>query len=115
VIVQQERQPKVSQDLEVLLCWMDNKPLVAGNKYLLQHNSRRVKAVVKEISYKLDVNTLARATGVESAGLNDIVRVIIRTASPVVYDLYDDLRVNGGAILIDETSNLTVGACMIQQ
>ncbi len=115
VIVQEERQPKVSQDLEVLLCWMDNKPLVAGNKYLLQHNSRRVKAVVKEISYKLDVNTLARATGVESAGLNDIVRVIIRTASPVVYDLYDDLRVNGGAILIDETSNLTVGACMIQQ
>ena len=114
VIVQEERQPKVSQDLEVLLCWMDSKPLVAGNKYLLQHNSRRVKAVVKEISYKLDVNTLARETGIETAGLNDIVRVMIRTASPVAYDLYDDLRVNGGAILIDETSNLTVGACMIQ-
>jgi sulfate adenylyltransferase subunit 1 len=115
VLVKKDHQPHLGQDLEVLLCWMDTKPLKAGNKYLLQHNSRRIKSVVKEIEYRLDVNSLEREEGIESVGLNEIVRVRIRTASPLAYDLYKELRVNGGLILIDETSNVTVGACMIQQ
>jgi sulfate adenylyltransferase subunit 1 len=115
MIVKPSDLPKVGQDLEALVCWMDTKPLLPGNKYLLQHNSRRVKAAVREISYKLDVNTLEKEEGAGSAGLNDIVRATIRTASPIAYDLYEALRANGGAILIDETSNVTVGACMIHQ
>jgi sulfate adenylyltransferase subunit 1 len=115
VLVKKDKPPLQGQDLEVLLCWMDSKPLKAGNKYLIQHNSRRIKSVVKEIEYRLDVNTLNREEHIESVGLNEIVRVKIRTASPLAYDLYKDLRVNGGLILIDETSNVTVGACMIQQ
>jgi sulfate adenylyltransferase subunit 1 len=70
--------------------------------------------VVKEIEYRLDVNTLEKNYSLKQAGLNDIVKATIRTASPVAFDSYKDLQSNGGAILIDETSNVTVGACMIQ-
>jgi sulfate adenylyltransferase subunit 1 len=115
MLVKKENPPHLGQDLEVLLCWMDSNPLKAGNKYLIQHNSRRIKSVVKEIEYRLDVNSLKKEEGIESVGLNEIVRAKIRTASPLAYDLYKELRVNGGLILIDETSNVTVGACMIQQ
>jgi len=107
-------QPSVSQSFDAILCWMDNKPLIPGNKYLLQINSRVVKAVIKSIEYKLDVNSLQQLPAPEKASLNDIVKVGIKTASPIAYDSYKQLRVNGGAILIDETSNVTVGACMIQ-
>jgi len=114
VIVKNGQQPKVSQELEVLLCWMDSKPLVPGNKYLLQINSSRVRSVVRGIEYKLDVNALKKNYELQEAGLNDIVKATIKTASPVAFDTYRELRANGGAILIDETSNVTVGACMIQ-
>jgi len=115
VLVKKDLPPLIGQDLEVLLCWMDSKPLKPGNKYLIQQNSRRIKSVVKEIEYRLDVNSLEKVEGIESVGLNEIVRAKIKTASPLAYDLYKDLRVNGGLILIDENSNVTVGACMIQQ
>lgn len=114
LIVKSDNQPKTAQELEVLLCWMDNKPLVPGNSYLLQINSRVVKSKVKEIEYRLDVNTLQKQTGVTSAALNDVIKATIKTASPIAYDAYQQLRENGGAILIDETSRVTVGACMIQ-
>ena len=106
--------PKLEQELEVLVCWMGNKPVAEGNRYLLQINSRLVKSIVKEIQYKLDVNSLQKEYAPGTVALNDIVRATIKTASPVAYDAYHDLRANGGAILIDETSNVTVGACMIQ-
>jgi len=114
VIVQNDNLPSVENELDVLLCWMGNKPLIPGNKYLLQINSRVTRAVVKEIEYKLDVNSLLKEPAPEQASLNDIIKVKIKTASPVPFDSYKKLRVNGGAILIDETSNVTVGACMIQ-
>ncbi len=113
-IVKSDNQPQIGNELEVLLCWMDNKPLVAGSKYLLQINSRVVRASIKEIAYKLNVNTLQQEPAPEKAGLNDIIRATIKTASPIAFDSYKKLRVNGGAILIDETSCVTVGACMIE-
>ncbi|MES2005421.1 MAG: GTP-binding protein [Bacteroidota bacterium] len=114
VIVSSHDLPKLEQELEMLVCWMGNKPLAEGNRYLLQINSRVVKSIVKEIQYKLDVNSLQKEPSPGSVGLNDIVRARIKTASPISFDTYQDLRANGGAILIDETSNVTVGACMIQ-
>jgi len=114
MIVKNDNQPKLSNELEVLLCWMDNKPLIAGNKYYLQLNSRIVRSIVREIEYKLNVNTLEKEFNPETVGLNDIVKARIKTASQIPYDSYSDLQANGGAILIDETSNVTVGACMIQ-
>lgn len=114
VIVKTDAVPQVSNELEVLLCWMDQKPLVSGNKYVLQINSKQVRAVIKDISYQLDVNSLEKIHQPENIGLNAIVKATIKTAGPVVFDAYQELRSNGGAILIDETSHVTVGACMIQ-
>jgi len=114
LIVPKNNQPQLEQEFDVLLCWMDNKPLIPGNKYLLQTNSSRVRSVVKEIEYQLDVNTLDKNYSPEKAVLNDIIKAKIKTASPVAFDSYKKLRQNGGAILIDETSYVTVGACMIQ-
>lgn len=113
-IVKRDNQPKVEQEVEVLLCWMDAKPLITGNKYLLQLNSRVVRSVVKNIEYKLDVNSLEKIYNFDKVGLNDVVRATIKIASPIAYDSYSYLPNNGGAILIDETSLVTVGACMIQ-
>ena len=114
IIVLSDNQPQVQQNLEVLLCWMGNKPLEVGNKYLFQINSHVVKSVVKEIEYRLDVNSLQKDYRTNTAHLNDIVKATLKTASPVPFDSYTKLRTNGGAILIDETSFVTVGACMIQ-
>ncbi len=114
LIVRTGDNPRIEQELDVLLCWMDSRPLTGGNKYLLQIGPRRVRSVVKEIEYKLNVNTLEKDLTATQAGLNDIVKVRIRTATPLPFDSYKELQVNGGAILIDETSNVTVGACMIQ-
>lgn len=114
IIVKRDNQPNVEQEFEVLLCWMDSKPLIAGNKYLLQLNSRVVRSVIKNVEYKLDVNSLEKQYDFEKVGLNDIIKATIKTASPIPYDSYKHLPNNGGAILIDETSLVTVGACMIQ-
>ena len=114
VIVGENNPPKVSCELQATLCWMDTTQMTIGKKYLLQMGSRIVRAVVKEIEYKLDVNTLEKRINIKEAGLNDIVRVTFKTSTPVVYDPYDELRSNGAAILIDETSNNTVAGCMLQ-
>lgn len=114
MIVPINNQPHLEQEFEAVVCWMDNKPLVPGNKYFLQTNSRVVRSVIKEIEYRLDVNTFEKNELPEKAVLNDIIKVKIKTASPVAFDSYKELRQNGGAILIDETSCVTVGACMIQ-
>jgi sulfate adenylyltransferase subunit 1 len=106
--------PKFEQEFDALVCWMDAKELQEGSKYLLQQGSRRVKAIVKEIQYKLDVNTLAQHPSPHSATLNDVVKVRIKTAEPLAYDVYTKLSANGTAILIDQTSNITAGALLLQ-
>ncbi|MGE8513688.1 MAG: elongation factor 1-alpha C-terminal domain-related protein, partial [Chryseobacterium culicis] len=85
-----------------------------GNKYLLQQNSRLVKAVVKEVDYKINVNTLIREQADGEIKLNEIVKVTLRTAQPLVYDSFTNNKTTGSAILVDETSNSTVAACIIQ-
>ena len=113
-IVRTDNLPQVKNEVEVLLCWMDEKPLQTGNKYLLQHNSRLVKAIVKNVAYKLDVNSLQQQPVEGGVKLNEVVKATIKTASPLVYDSFEKLHVNGSAILIDETSNSTIAAVMIQ-
>ena len=114
-IVKTDNLPQVNNELEVLLCWMDDKPLMTGNKYLLQHNSRLVRAVVKNVEFKLDVNSLQRQPVEGNVKLNEVVKATIKTASPLVYDSYEKLSVNGSAVLIDETSNSTVAAVLIKK
>ena len=112
-IVKADELPKFEQEFDALMCWMDSKELHEGARYLLQQGSRRVKAIVKEITYKLDVNTLAQHPS-QSATLNDVVKVRIKTAGPLAYDPYEELAANGTAILIDQTSNMTAGALLLQ-
>jgi len=114
VIVKTDNLPRVNNELEVLLCWLDEKPLMTGNKYLLQHNSRLVRAMVRNLEFKLDVNSLQRQPVEGDVKLNEVVKATLKTASPLVYDGYEYLSENGSAILIDETSNSTVAAVLIK-
>ena len=111
--VQIDNLPKVESELDVLLCWMDNKPLQQGNKYYIQHKSRLVKAIVREIEYKLDVNSLEHTEVTDNVKLNEVVKARLKTASPLVYDSFENLNGTGSAILIDETSNSTVAAVLL--
>lgn len=113
-IVKADDLPECSNELDVLLCWLDEKPLKAGNKYQLQHNSRIVKSIVRDIQYKLDVNTLQQKPAEGPVRLNEVVKATLKTAAPLVYDRYDTVSTNGCAILVDETSNSTVAAVLIQ-
>ncbi len=113
VIVAENNLPKVSSDLQATFCWTDAINLSIGKKYFLQTGCRIVHAVVKEIDYKLNVNTLEKQKNIREAALNDIVRVRLHTSAPIVYDAYEELRSNGTAILIDETSYNTVAGCML--
>ncbi|MBK7097387.1 MAG: GTP-binding protein [Sphingobacteriales bacterium] len=105
--------PKVENNIDVLLCWMDNKPLKQGNKYFLQHKSRLIRAIIQEIEYKVDVNTLEHTEVTDSVKLNEVVKARLRTAAPLVYDPFEKLDGTGSTILIDETSNSTVAAVLL--
>ncbi|MGE5108332.1 MAG: sulfate adenylyltransferase subunit 1 [Sphingobacteriales bacterium] len=113
-IVKSDDLPEINNEVEVLMCWLDDKPLQAGNKYYLQHNSRLVRSVVRNIEYKLDVNTLKQEPVEGSVKLNEVVKATIKTASPLVFDAYQNIGGNGSAILVDETSNSTVAAVLFQ-
>ena len=114
LFVNKGQEPKIASEQEVILCWLDEKTLQPGNKYLLQHNSRIVRTVVRNIEYKLDVNTLQQQPVEGPVRLNEVVKASLKTASPLVFDAYDALPTNGAAILVDETSNSTVAAVLLR-
>jgi bifunctional enzyme CysN/CysC len=106
--------PKPSQDIDALICWMDESaPLQPGRKYAVKHTTRNARAVVKELQYRLDVNTLHRDESATSLALNEIGRVRLRTTAPLLADEYRRNRTTGGFIVVDESTNRTVGAAMI--
>jgi sulfate adenylyltransferase subunit 1 len=91
---------------------MDEKPLQPGNKYILQHQSRQVRAMVRNLHSRVEVNTLQEVALDGPVILNEIVKARIKTAAPLAVDRYASLRHNGAAILVDETSNNTVAALL---
>jgi bifunctional enzyme CysN/CysC len=105
--------PQVTQDLDAMICWMADKPLQPRQKLVLKHTTRTARALVKQLRYRLDINTLHRQEGAEQLGLNDIGRVVLRTTLPVFADEYRRNRSTGGFILVDEATNATVAAGMI--
>ncbi|GGQ41472.1 sulfate adenylyltransferase subunit CysN [Couchioplanes azureus] len=106
--------PAVAQDIEAMICWMDETaPLRVGGKYTIKHTTRTARTVIRGLQYRLDVNTLHRDEGAPQLGLNEIGRVRLRTTLPLLADEYRRNRTTGGFILIDETTNRTVGAGMI--
>jgi sulfate adenylyltransferase subunit 1 len=114
MIVREENIPEIEQDLDLMICWMNNKKLQPGKKYIVRHTTKETKCIVKEIVYKLDINTLHRIQGATELGLNDIGRIKIRTAQPLFFDSYRKNRATGCLILIDEHTNETVAAGMIR-
>ena len=114
MIVHPNDQPAVSQEADVLLCWLDEKTLSVGNKYMLQQNSRIVRVAVREISHRIDVNTLERKPVDGPVKLNEVVQARLKMAAPLAFDAYDDLRGTGHAILVDETGHSTVAAVMFK-
>ena len=114
MIVRENNQPDVTQDLELMICWFDqSKPLQVRGKYHIRHTSQDARCIIKEIRYKLDVNTLHRKEDDTNIQMNDIARIVVRTTKPLFVDSYRKNRITGSVILIDERTNATVAAGMI--
>lgn len=113
MIVKENNVPHISQDIDVMICWMNEKPLQTNMKYHLKHSTNDVKCLVKEIKYKVDVNTLNRIDDGNELKMNEIARVSIRTTKPLYFDSYRQNRNTGSLILIDEGTNNTLGVGMI--
>jgi sulfate adenylyltransferase subunit 1 len=113
MIVAAEDPPSVTRELEASICWMSDAPLRPGGRYGIKHTTRSARAVVDKLEYRMDVNTLARHPASE-LGLNEIGRVHLRVSAPLIVDQYTRNRTSGSFILIDESTNDTVGAGMIR-
>ncbi|MBB2149224.1 sulfate adenylyltransferase subunit 1 [Pedobacter gandavensis] len=113
VLVNADHLPQNAKLIEADVCWMDSRPLDESITYLLQHNSKVTKAKISEIIYKVDINTLEKQNATDFK-LNDIGRILIKTADELAFDLYTENKANGAAILIDSRTNLTVAALMFR-
>ncbi len=113
MIVRENNVPEVGQDLEVLVTWMNTKPLQSRTKVIVKHTTNECMAMVKELKYKVDINTLHRIEDIEKLEMNDIGRIALRTSKSLFYDAYRKNRQTGSLIIIDEQSNETIGAGMI--
>lgn len=113
MIVASNNQPNRSQDIDLMICWFNERPLVLGGKYAIKHTSNEAKAVIKEIAYKMDINSLEQNLEDRTIKMNDIGRIRIKTSKPLFFDPYKRNRITGSLILIDEGTNETMGAGMI--
>lgn len=113
MIVRENNTPEISQDLDLMLCWFHDKPLRQRGKYIIRQTTQEARCIIKEIRYKLDINTLHRNEEDRSVGMNDIARIVIRTTKPLFTDSYRRNRHTGSIILIDEQTNETVAAGMV--
>lgn len=113
MIAKPNNQPQVGQNIEAMICWFSQTPMRGRGKYILRHTTREMQAVVQEIRYQVDVNTLHKVEGVETLEMNDIGRIKLRTAVPLLHDEYRRNRNTGSFLLIDPGTNETVGAGMI--
>lgn len=113
MIVRENNQPQVGQDIDVMVCWFNPKNLIPNGKYAIKHTSNDVRCVIKEVKYKVNINTLHRIEDDKTVKMNDIARISLRTTKPLLYDKYARNRFTGSLIIIDEATNETVGAGMI--
>ncbi len=113
IIAKPNNQPQSEQDVDVMLCWMNQRPINLNSKFFIKHTTKEVRGVLKEIQYKLDINSLHRIENAQQLTMNDIARVKIRTAQPLFFDNYRKNRITGSLILVDEATNETVAAGMI--
>ena len=114
MLVKANNQPVPTQDIDAMVCWFSsNKPLAGRGKYILRHTTKEVKAIVTEVCYKININTLRKIEDDLTLNLNDIGRIKVRTSAPLIADSYKSNRTTGSFVLIDELTNATVAAGMI--
>jgi len=113
MIVKENNIPQVNQDIDIMFCWLGEKPMIDKGKYVVRHTSAEVKCIISEVKYKINMNTLDRITDDKSVNMNEIGRMTIRTQKPLFFDSYRKNRITGSLVLIDESSNITVCAGMI--
>jgi bifunctional enzyme CysN/CysC len=113
MIVEADDAPTVARELDARVCWMSDKPLRAGARYSIKHTTRTARAVVEELEYRVDVNTLEHDHEAGELALNGIGRVRLRTSAPLMVDRYRRNRTTGSFILIDEATNDTVAGGMV--
>jgi sulfate adenylyltransferase subunit 1 len=113
MIVQKNNEPKAGQNLELLICWLNEQPLVLNKKYHLKHTTNDVKCIIKKIIHKVNINTMENDFEDKSIRMNDIAKIEIHTTKPLFYDSYKTNRLTGSLILIDEATNETICAGMI--
>lgn len=113
MIVRENNLPQISQDFDVMICWMNDTKLRPQGKYILRHTTKECRCMIKEVKYKMNINTLHRNEEDTEIGLNDIGRISIRSTAPIFFDSYRKNRITGSIILVDEGTNETVAAGMI--
>ena len=113
MIVRENNVPEVGQDLDILVTWMNASPLHPRTKVIIKHTTNECMAMVKELKYKVDINTLHRIEEIDLLEMNDIGRITLRTSKPLFYDAYKRNRQTGSLIIVDEQTNETIGAGMI--
>jgi sulfate adenylyltransferase subunit 1 len=113
MIVRENNKPEVTQDIDVMMCWFVDTPLQLRGKYTIMHTTQEARCVIKDIRYKLNINTLHRDEADKNIGINDIARVVLRTTKPLFVDAYRKNRTTGSIILVDEQTNETVGVGMV--
>ena len=113
MLVREHNQPEIGQEMDLMICWMNSKKLIVRGKYTIKHTSQTARCIIKEVRYKMDINTLHRIEDENEIGLNDIGRIAIKTTKPLFFDKYSRNRNTGSVIIIDEATNETVGAGMI--
>jgi sulfate adenylyltransferase subunit 1 len=115
MLIKPNNKPRIDQEIDCMICWFSEKrKLQAGDKLMLRHTTRELKAIVKAINYKVDVNTLHKQEDDQTVGLNEIARVHLRVASPLFYDEYTRNRITGSLVLIDPFTNETLAGGMIR-
>jgi sulfate adenylyltransferase subunit 1 len=113
MIVRENNVPENEQDLDVMVCWFTDRPLQLRGKYGIMHTTQDARCIVKDIKYKMNINTLHRDLDDKEIKMNDIARISIRTTKPLFHDAYRKNRITGSVIFIDEATHETVGAGMI--
>ncbi len=113
MIVRENNKPTIEQNIDMMICWMNERKMMQKGKYTIRHTSQTARCIIKEVKYKIDVSTLHRKEDDKEIGLNDIGRISVRTTKPLFFDSYRRNRNTGSIILVDEATNETVAAGMI--
>jgi len=113
MIVPADQRPKIGQEIDLMVCWLNEKPMILGGKYTIRHTTSELRGIIREVDYKVNINTLEHDAEDRTVGLNEIAKIRIKTSKPIFYDPYRQNHITGSIIIIDEGTNNTVGAGMI--